>query len=159
MVLSRLAVASRLPSGLQARSKIQSAWSSIRATSFPVATSQTRTARSAPAAASRVPSGLKATAKTLSVVSRRSRASLPPPSGSAIQSCTEPNWPGSPLAVAIHLPSGLYAMSWTRSAIPRSRRAGEPSSTFHVVTSWKPDATTSAPSGLIASAVMGTVAG
>ena len=41
------------------------------------------------------------------MLSARSRTSLPPPSGSASQSFTEPNWPGSPLAVASHLPSGL----------------------------------------------------
>ena len=91
LVLSRLALASRLPSGLKAMSKIQSAWSSISASSFPDSTSQIRMARSAPAAATFLLSGLKATAKTLSVLSSRSRTGLPPPPGSAIQSLTAPN--------------------------------------------------------------------
>ncbi len=106
-VLSRLALASRLPSGLNATAKIQSAWSSTWKRSLPVSTSKTRMARSAPAVASRLLSGLNATENTTSWVSTRSRTGFAPGPGSADQSRATPKMPGSPLAVAIHLPSGL----------------------------------------------------
>ena len=89
-VLSRLALASRLPSGQKAIPKIQSAWSSIWVKSLPVSTSKTRMVRSAPAVAIFLLSGLKATEKTTSWVSARSRTGLPPPPGSASQSLATP---------------------------------------------------------------------
>ena len=78
-VLSRLALASRLPFGLHATAKIQSAWSSICESSLPVSTSKIRIVRSAPAVAIFLLSGLKATEKTTSWVSARSRTGLHPP--------------------------------------------------------------------------------
>ncbi len=66
-----------MPSELKARPITQFVWLSRVRIKRPVATSQMRIDRSAPAEASRAPSGLKATAKTASVCPTRTREDIP----------------------------------------------------------------------------------
>ena len=101
---SPLPVATRVPSGLNATAFTAPSWSS-RASSAPVAASNTRAEPSPLPVATRVPSGLNATAFT--EPSWSSRASSAPVAASNTRA--DP----SPLAVATRVPSGLNATAYT----------------------------------------------
>ncbi len=136
LVLSRLAVAIRLPSGLQARSKIQSAWSSIDhqflARGHVPDPDRPVGAGGGELGAVRAEGDGEGAVDRLGELASGRQLAL----GPTAQSRTEPYCPGSPPAVANHLPSGLKATSWVRSAIPRVRSPRAPSATFQAVTSW-----------------------